>query len=241
MKRFLSILDLIYPCSCPVCGEVLPYGRKGLCGGCEGKLSYVRQPACMGCGKELDAGDRWSAPEYCPDCARLNRSFSGGIALLNYNDAARTLMWQFKYQNRREYAGFLAEEMAKRHGRQILRMGGRSLVPVPIHKKRRRERGYNQAELLAGELGKRLRIPVRKDLIIRTENTRAQKKLGFAERQKNETKAFAAVKRGEDLGTVFLVDDIYTTGATAQACTEALLEAGAEKVFLLSMAIGRVR
>lgn len=195
----------------------------------------------MSCGKELESSgfDSFGAVEYCPDCMRHMRSFSGGIALLNYNEAARRLMAGLKYKNRREYAEFLTEEMVKRHGRQILRLKADALVPVPIHKKRRRERGYNQAELLAGGLSKRLSIPV-KTLLFRVENTTAQKKLGYEARQKNEEKAFQATDC-DGLETLLLVDDIYTTGATAEACTAALLSAGAHRIFLLNMAIGMGR
>ena len=140
------------------------------------------------------------------------------------------------FKNRREYAGFLAGEMARRHGKKILRFGASALVPVPVHRKRYRERGYNQAELLAKELSWRLSIPV-KMVLSRVEDTQAQKKLGYEARQKNAAGAFMA-RDCKGMGNLLLVDDIYTTGATAQACTEALLAAGAGKVWLLNMAIG---
>lgn len=232
------LLDLIYPRRCPVCNEVLAFGEGGVCPDCKGALSFVGQPVCMKCGKEVKGrgDDSFGAEEYCPDCMRRARSFTGGIALLNYNDGARKLMAGLKYKNRREYADFLAEEMARRHGRKILRLKADALVPVPIHKKRRRERGYNQAELLAKGLSRRLSIPMEK-LLLRVEYTEAQKKLGYEARQKNEERAFAAAGCG-GFGRVLLVDDIYTTGATAEACTKTLLAAGTGEVFLLSMAIG---
>lgn len=234
------ILDLLYPIRCPVCGKIRPYGGAYVCSSCEKELSYVSQPVCMRCGKELDSGERWNGKEYCADCLRQQRDFSGGIALLNYNDAAKKIMAKLKYQNKREYAAFLADEMAKRHGRQILRLAPELLVPVPVHQTRRRERGYNQAELLAEKLGRRLGIPVKKGWLIRIENTKAQKQLGYNERQRNEKKAFGIVagRHTDGIKTVMLVDDIYTTGATAQACTDVLLEAGVQKVYLISMAIG---
>lgn len=232
------ILDLIYPRRCPVCGGVLPFGESGACPDCVEALSFVRQPTCLGCGKELfrDGSGRFSEEEYCSDCLRRRRSFSGGIALLNYNDAARKVMAGLKYKNCREHADFLAEEMAKRHGRQILRLGADALVPVPVHRKRRRERGYNQAELLAGGLSRRLSIPVKK-LLVRVEYTEAQKKLGYEARQRNEERAFRAF-HATGIRRVLLVDDIYTTGATAEACTKALLAAGVGQVFLANMAVG---
>lgn len=232
------LLDLIYPRRCPVCNEVLAFGERGVCPDCRGALSFVNQPVCMKCGKEVKRRgfDSFGAEEYCSDCMRRARSFSGGIALLNYNDGARKVMAGLKYKNRREYADFLAEEMAKRHGRKIIRLGADALVPVPIHKKRWRERGYNQAELLAKGLSGRLSIPVRK-LLLRVEHTEAQKELGYEARQKNEERAFAALDCA-GMRRLLLVDDIYTTGATAEACTRTLLSAGAGEVFLLSMAIG---
>ncbi len=234
----MTLLDLIYPRRCPVCNEVRPFGESGACPACLEALSFVSQPACMGCGKELKGGGSYpfGGEEYCPDCLRHKRSFSGGIALLNYNEAARKVMAGLKYKNRREYADFLAAEMTKRRGRQILRLGADVLVPVPVHKKRRRERGYNQAELLAKGLSKRLSIPVRR-LLIRTENTQAQKELGYEARQRNEERAFSAADC-EGIRRALLVDDIYTTGATAESCTRALLSAGVGQVFLLNMAVG---
>ena len=251
------ILDLLYPGRCPVCNEILPFGYHGACRSCAPSLSYVSQPACMGCGKELEPAE--AEEEYCRDCLRHRRSFAGGIALLNYNEAARRIMMGLKYKNRREYARFLADEMLRRHGRRILRLKADALVPVPIHRDRRRERGYNQAELLAKELSRGLStaisaqkndsssdcrrkdgIPV-KNLLLRVENTAAQKSLGYEARQKNEAKAFRAAGSCGEYRRLLLVDDIYTTGATAQACAQALLSAGADEVWILSMAIGMGR
>ena len=233
------ILDLIYPKRCPVCGEALPWGSRGICSACRGALSDVRQPACMGCGKELDrTGGRREFPELCPDCRRRPRSFSGGIILLHYNEGAKKVLYGLKYQNKRDTALFLAEETVKRHGRRILRFGPEALVPVPLHRSRRRERGYNQAQLLAAALGKELGIPVRQ-LLVRTEQTAAQKRLGYAARQRNEAGVFRASVPHIREKRLMLVDDIYTTGATAENCTRALLRAGAGEVWILAMAAGR--
>ncbi len=225
------ILDLLYPRDCAVCGAVLPFGRNHVCPDCNRKLSYVSQPVCLLCGKEIE-----DERELCRDCAVRDRQFSGGAALLNYNGAAKQMMAGLKYENRRSCVEFLAWEMARRHGRQLLRLKPDALVPVPVHAARRRERGYNQAELLAKALGKNLGLPV-KNLLIRASNTAAQNKLGYGARQKNEKQAFRAAASCEAYDCLILVDDIYTTGATAENCTEALLAAGAGRVFLANMAI----
>ena len=187
----------------------------------------------MGCGKELDRAE--DSGEYCHDCIRRPRSFAGGIALLNYNEGAKKVIYGLKYQNKRDAARFLAEETIRRHGRRLLRIGADALVPVPLHKSRRRERGYNQAELLARELSRGLGIPVRK-LLGRKTFTAVQKNLGYAARQRNEAGAFFALSPPVAEKRLILVDDVYTTGATAENCTKALLRAGAEEVWLLAMA-----
>ena len=83
-KEYRLILDFIYPRRCPVCNEVLPFGPFRICGGCQDKLSFVSQPVCMRCGKEMEKGgfDSFGAEEYCLDCMRHEKSFCGGVALL---------------------------------------------------------------------------------------------------------------------------------------------------------------
>ena len=103
--------------------------------------SWVSQPVCKRCGKELPV----DTAEYCLDCTRHPRSFEGGRALLNYNRTASRSMAQIKYNNRREYLDFYAEAMARRLGPAIRRMNAQALVPVPVHPSRMKVRGFNQA------------------------------------------------------------------------------------------------
>lgn len=177
--------------------------------------------------------------EYCSDCLRHPRSFDRGLALLNYNEAARHSMAKIKYNNKRQYLDFYAAAISRRFGKLLMRMEADALVPVPIHPSRRRKRGFNQAEELADRIGKQLGIPVRSDLLVRTRKTLPQKELNPTERLKNLEEAFCVPRGRGHIGSVILVDDIYTTGSTAEACTRALRQAGAEHVFVLSVCIGK--
>lgn len=228
-------LDTLYPRRCPVCDDiVMPKGRL-ICEKCQKKLSYVCQPICKKCGKEV-IGEQ---AEYCPDCLRHPRSFDHGLALLNYNEAARHSMAKIKYNNKRQYLDFYADAISRRFGKLLLRMKADALVPVPIHPSRRRKRGFNQAEELADRIGKQLGIPVCSDLLVRTRKTLPQKELNPAERLKNLEQAFQVQRMVGDIQRVILVDDIYTTGSTAEACTRALCQAGVRQVYVLSVCIGK--
>ncbi len=228
-------VSLIFPRRCPVCGGiVLPRGEL-ICPECVKKLSPVRQPVCMTCGKQLESGDA----EHCGDCLRHPKSFKRNFALLNYNDAARASMVAIKYKNKREYLDFYSAAVCRRFGRQILRIRPDLLVPVPIHPSRMRSRGYNQAELLADQIGAELGIPVWPAALKRTKKTRPQKELNPAERLHNLQQAFAAGQLPEGTRTVMLVDDIYTTGSTLEACARILLAMGVQKVYGLTVCIGR--
>ncbi len=140
-------------------------------------------------------------------------------------------MAQIKYKNKREYLDFFGAAMAKRYEKAVARMGVEVIVPVPVHPSRRRVRGFNQAEVLAGVLGEKLEIPVEPKVLIRKKKTRPQKELSAAERLKNLSGAFAAGEGSDGIKRVLLVDDIYTTGSTIEACSRVLRNAGVEKVY----------
>jgi len=114
-----------------------------------------------------------------------------------------------------------------------------ALVPVPIHSSRQKDRGFNQAECLAQEIGKRLQIPVCRDLLIRVRKTVPQKELDETERQNNLKKAFKMGINSVKLDTIIMIDDIYTTGSTIDACAAVLLKNGVKKIYFITAAVGQ--
>ena len=142
-----------------------------------------------------------------------------------------------KYGSRKEYAFPLALMAADALGQWLKETNADILVPVPVHRERLMTRGYNQAELIAEGISLLTGIPVEKKLLVRERRTRVQKELTAAERAANLQNAFRT--QGQLSGrTAVIVDDIYTTGATMEACTEALLKAGTARVFGLCICAG---
>lgn len=231
----LYFIDALFPRRCPVCGDiVIPKGQL-ICPPCLKELSFVKSPMCKKCGKEVMS----DTMEYCFDCTRHKRTFDYGISLLNYNKAAKNAIAAIKYKNKREYLDFFIEAALHFCGKRLSDMRADALIPVPVHPSRLRQRGYNQAQLLAEGLGKGLLLPVLTDVLIRDRKTDPQKALSPAERLKNLEKAFAAENIPPGLETVILVDDIYTTGSTVEACARILKRSGIKKVFFFAVCIGQ--
>lgn len=230
-----TLLSLLFPRRCPVChGIVTPKGGL-ICDDCRGKISRVKEPCCKRCGKPVLTWEE----EYCYDCSRKPRSFTGGVSLIDYDDVGKSSMIAFKYKGRQEYGAFYAEELWRTYGDRIRSFRPDVIVPVPIHRSRRAERGYNQAEVLGRELSKRSGIPMVTDLLVRSRKTVAQKKLNAGERQRNLEEALSVKGSTSGIRRVLLVDDIYTTGSTLEACTRVLLRSGVEEVFVATVCIGK--
>ena len=238
IKAFLeyscrTAADLLFPRRCPVCGGVaMPKGRL-ICPACLKQLSFVSSPACMKCGKEIGSREQ----EYCADCIRRKKSFTRGFALLNYDSRAAVSMAAVKYHNKREYLDFYARAAALRFEKQFRQAGIQVIVPVPVHASRLKTRGFNQAAVLAEKLSAELGIPW-EELLICVKKTDPQKSLGSAERLKNLRGAFEAEQEAGKWERVLLVDDIYTTGSTAEICSRALLKTGVKQVFVFAVCIG---
>lgn len=228
-------IDLLFPRRCPVCdGIVMPKGRL-ICPDCVRVLSFVKDPVCKKCGKELFSSDM----EYCFDCVKHKRTFEYGRALINYDEQAKTSMVKIKYKNKREYLDFYGDAISLRYEKMIRRMESGGLVPVPVHPSRKKERGFNQAEILAQKIGAKLNIPVFPDMLVRNKKTIPQKALNPTERLKNLEEAFMPGKIVPGVKNVILIDDIYTTGSTVEACTRVLKKSGINKVYILTICIGR--
>lgn len=233
------LVSLIYPRRCPVCDGILPVGERGICGSCRQQLEYVQEPRCKRCGKPLQVQE----DEFCMDCKGRESSFEYGYAVWVYNSVMQASVSRFKYHGRREYAECYAWELFRRYGAWIQEMGAKALVPVPIHRSRYRQRGYNQAEMVACRLAELTGIPVYGKLLIRRRDTLPQKELTEKERRKNLKDAFCVNNCTEELNQiaecVILIDDIYTTGATLDVCSKVLKEAGVQKIYFLCVCIGK--
>lgn len=187
---------------------------------------------CSRCGKPWpgDGG-------LCGDCWRQAPPFGQARALGIYAGVLRQAIHRLKYRGETHLAGPLGALLASRLRQAFLPPD--MIVPVPLHPEKQRRRGFNQSELLAREVGRRLAITVAPEVLIRVRATSAQSRLGGPAREANVHGAFAVVVPWRVLGkSVLIIDDIYTTGATVAACAEAMTAAGARRVDVLVAALG---
>lgn len=237
---FQSILDIIYPVRCPICADiVIPKGDK-ICSLCKQKLQYIEEPRCKKCSKPIELEEK----EYCSDCEHKDFHFVKGFSVWIYNAVMKQSIADFKYHNKKEHAKFYIQEMLQKYGAVIEKLAPDAIVPVPIHRSKYLERGYNQADILALGIGKELKLPVLSHLLIRNKKTLPQKQLSNKERLRNLREAFdyeeaEAVRFRNEIKKVLLVDDIYTTGSTIEACTNVLKAHGIAEVYFITICIGK--
>ena len=206
-----------------------------VCASCQKKIVYVQEPRCKSCGKPI----RYAEKEYCEDCKREVLFYDQGKSIWLHKNPVAWSIYQFKYHNRRLFAEYYADEMWQIYGSKIKNWEIDVIIPIPLHWRRRANRGFNQAEILAKHLGRLSGIPVRTKMVRRIRYTERQKMLGNKERKKNLSGAFVVTKRWEKVRNVLLIDDIYTTGNTINEVARILKQEGAEKVFFLTISIGQ--
>ncbi|MEG2774622.1 MAG: ComF family protein [Acetivibrio sp.] len=228
------IRDIIFPPRCPFCEKIVAKTGRS-CEACKEKLPYLYEPRCRKCSKPIFQAES----EYCYDCEHKIFSYHSGKAVWKYEKEVAASISRFKFHDKQEYASFYAHEMVRLYGDWIRMNSIEAFLPVPIHKAKKRKRGYNQALLLAKSMGEEMNIPVLTDGITRVKNTKPQKELNDRERKKNLKAAF--LENEEVLNgfrKVALIDDIYTTGATIEACTKVLLNTQITEVYFLCVSIG---
>ena len=235
---FHSLFSVLFPDQCRVCDQPLAeFTRVPVCRSCMDGLRPLRAAAglCHLCGIPRQA----MMGELCERCASGEYDFAQARSFGAYEGVLRKVLHLFKYQGMRLLAAPLAERMARVFNQERWGQAGfHGLVAVPLAPARLRQRGYNQAELLARHLGRRIGLPVLKETCRRVRATAVQTGLTRPQRLENVRGAFApgpraALVAGRDL---LLVDDVLTTGATLSACARALRQAGARRVSALTVA-----
>lgn len=231
-----AALDLIYPrIYCVSCGRRLQKNAvHGLCGNCCEFLPFIRDPRCSVCGKPLEDTEE----RFCPDCREYSHVFDQGLSVFELTLSVQDMIYQYKYDKvfslSRTFAFFMSE-LLKEAGWQA-----DFIIPVPLHKNRLKSRGFNQAALLGDYISYHHRIPCVDNALIRSTDTKTQTGYNRQQRSDNLKNAFTVIKpdRIKDKN-ILLIDDVYTTGATADSCSRELRKSGAKKIYVLTIATGR--
>jgi ComF family protein len=228
-----AALDFLVPPRCAACDEPVA-AQRDLCPTCFGRTNFISAPFCERCGVPFASTDQGGEEALCPGCRQHPPLFRQARAGLRYDDQGRRLILPLKHGDRTELAPALAPILA-RAGHALLQRAD-VLVPVPLHRRRLFERKYNQASLLAVAVGRLAGKPVLPDALQRTRRTAPLEDKSPEERA-HEVAGSVHVRPSRRMllvgRTVLLVDDVMTSGATANACAAALLAAGVEAVDVL--------
>ena len=225
MDYINNILDFIYPPRCIACHELLlPFKNEFICQHCTGIFEPIVGPFCV-CG--LSA-------QNCGTCG--SHVFTQNNGAFIYTGFCQDVIYKFKYAKKPFMAKGMANLMVNTIGEAVF-SGIDYLIPVPIHKGRLRKRGFNQAELLASHLSAIVKVPVAKNVLTRIKDTKPLANFTPAIRKNTLANAFAVDKKRIINKRIILIDDIYTTGSTLNACAKVLYESGAASVSCATFAV----
>lgn len=228
----MGLLDLIFPKKCVNCGKLGAY----VCPNCFIYISFDVKPICLVC-------NRQTYTSLTHDRCKGRYVIDGAFSSIVFGKIAKKLLYRFKYKPYLHDLGTFLTELfyegiIQKEDFFAINPANSILVPIPLFKSKYRSRGYNQAELLAKGLGKKLQIPV-VSLLQRVRATQSQVGLDRRKREENIKGAFAFAGEGGVIGkTVFLVDDVLTSGATLSEAAKVLKKAGVRKVYGVTLAHG---
>jgi competence protein ComFC len=236
-----ALVSVFFPGGCRLCERLLTRAsRLPICEECLEAFPALPARVCAVCGSPALAASTLTPADggqerTCLDCAERNYRFECARSYAAYRGVLVRAVVLLKFERIEPLAAYFGQRVAsivKRDG-----LTGDIIVPVPLHRTRERERGFNQAELIAREVAKQLRLPLKAILLMRTKARPDKHILSNEERWRIVRGAFATRPGSQvDNKRVLLVDDVMTTGATLDACAEALLEAGAKSVIGLTVA-----
>ena len=240
LNRILdSLLNLVFPEGCLICAAPVVHRKnRGVCPGCLLKAHALRipQPICPSCGLPLP-NFKTGSNVLCVQCILDPPVFSGARSFGYYSAELAGLIHGLKFHKRKNLAEILVPFMVETFYASWKQTDFDLVLPVPLHTKRRRDRGYNQSELLARSLALRVDIPFSDSLLIRTRSTSSQVGLSDLQRRENVRNAFRCADPGRTAGRrILLIDDVMTTGATAKSTAQALIRGGALRVSVLTLA-----
>ncbi len=231
-----AAVDLLFPPRCITCHRLGTW----LCAGCQDQIEVIRPPICPRCGLPLADDGVTSRYTLCPRCRESASALDGLCAYAFHSSPLREAIHQLKYEDLQAMALPLGRMMGE--GWTALQPVDQDvdvIVPVPLHPRRERERGYNQAGLLARELGACLGRPVVEKVLVRVKATAPQVELNAQARRDNVHGAFRCMSRDLAGQRVLLIDDVCTTGSTLEAACDALREAGVPFVWAYTLARAR--
>jgi len=237
--KFLNHLrDLFFPMVCPFCDRLISEGDMLVCQECLHTIEFIQSPVCTCCGKPFHVKEM--DDHYCGECLLKERYYSKVRAVLYYEKKVMEAIHRFKYSSAIYYAKPFSWLMYNR-GKELLDFKLYDcVVPVPLYKKRLKQREYNQAQLLAEGISRFVNIPVGLFHLVRIRETPSQVGLKRDIRVRNVKGAFHVPFPERVKGKrVLLIDDVISTTATVNECARALKRAGAERIDVLALARGR--
>ena len=239
---FDALASVLFPGPCRICGRTLTNAsRIPICEACLAAFEPITEPMCVCCGRPFISAVAGQAIEpRCRLCRVSFYAFDVARSFAVYDDTLSEAILLVKYEEVTRLGEWFAERLADIVAREGAGWRADLVVPVPLHPERRRERGYNQAELIARPLAKRLNLRLDPRLLVRTKPRPPQLVLSRSEHWKSVRGAYATREGGKvDNLRILLVDDVLTTGATLDACARVLKKAGAAAV--LGLTVARVR
>ena len=235
-----GLTSILFPAPCGLFGEILgDASRIPICRSCLALLTPWNAPLCARCGRPFvsHAAVEGVGQPLCHGCRRDLYDFDFARSYGAYSPAMARAIVLLKYQQVTPLAGWFAQRLLPVVRENAAQFAADVVIPVPLHPARRKERGYNQAELIARSLAKQMNLPCRTDLLVRTQPRPEKLRLTLRERWHSVRNAFDTREgRQVDKLRVLLLDDVLTTGATLDACSRALREAGAAYVAAITVA-----
>jgi competence protein ComFC len=235
-----AALSFLYPEVCQICNQEPATPGNGFVGDhCRKNVAFIAPPFCERCGLAFE-GDI-SASFVCANCREEEYAFTYARSAVAARGAVLDIIHRYKYRGQVWFEPFLAELFRRGAAPDLLCERWDMIVPVPLHPVKQAEREFNQAESLARHLGNSVAVPVSTDCLKRVKPTESQTRLTRAQRAENVRTAFAFNDRTSELVAgkrIIVVDDVFTTGATTNACAKLLRKHGAEAVCIWTLARG---